>query len=338
MSTSDDASALRARRAQRQTHSAGSQPAAPHSPGRPADLVVTSDMIPVPVAASAAGELTHDELHQLGQCERAVENLTTAVWLAGKALQSIRDRRLHRRDHETFEEYVQERWEISVRAAHQMIKEWPLAEGLNMALGKPPTASHTRALLPIADQYGLDVAVDMYQQLKDRAGREGMRLTAALITGVMKAVLDAAGKDAKEAQFVETARHLVSTGELPLTTGPARKQRVALPATDVRQQPRPLASGPNVQNFAVDGGGETGRIMVPVENLVESSAKDNVSNTDQAHEFYLNMLAQAGALERALTGAEHVGPYSFNAAKTREAVVRVLTRITDHLLTPHPHH
>ncbi|WP_411130104.1 hypothetical protein [Streptomyces sp. x-19] len=337
MSNSDDTAALRDRRAQQQALPASSHPTARHSPGRPADLVVTSDMIPVPVTVSASGELTHDELHQLGECERAVENLATAMWLAGKALQSIRDRRLYRKTHGTFEEYVKERWEISVRAAYQMIEEWPLSGGLNMALGKPVTASHRRAMLPIADRYGLDVAVHMYQQLRERADREGVRLTAALTTKITKAVLKAAGKDAEEAQLIEAARRLMSADELPLTPGPDPKRRVALPTGNAQQQPRSLAPAPNVQNFADDRGRATEPTSVPIESHAESTATGSSSNKDQAQEFFLGILARAGALERDLTDTECVGPYSFNATKTREMVATVLTRITKHLQAPHAH-
>ncbi|MGV4924111.1 hypothetical protein K2224_27110 [Streptomyces sp. BHT-5-2] len=337
MSNSDDAAALRARRAQRQTLATGSQPASHHGSGRPADLVVTSDVIPIPVTVSASGDLTHDEIDQLGACERVVENLGTAFWLAGKALQSIRDRRLYRKTHDTFEEYVQERWEISVRAAYQMIEEWALTEHLNTALGKPPIASHTRALLPIAARYGLDVAADMYQQLGDRADKEGIRLTAAITTKIVKAVLKAAGKDAEEEQFIETARQLMSAGELPLKTSPDSKQRAALPTASVQQQPRALAPASNLQNFADDRGTATGPKVVPIENHIESTVKDNASNSDHAQEFFLGILARAGSLERDLSGAEYAGPYSFKATSAREAVVRVLKRIVERLQAPHSH-
>lgn len=60
--------------------------------GRPADLIITADMIAAPIAVDASGELTPDEMHQLGVCERAVENLATVTWLAGKALQTICNR------------------------------------------------------------------------------------------------------------------------------------------------------------------------------------------------------------------------------------------------------
>jgi hypothetical protein len=120
MANNDRTAALRARRAQEHSAPATRQPAPNQTTTRPADLVITTDMIPSPALVEASGELTHEEIHQLGVCERAVENLATATWLAGKALQTIRDRKLYRQTHTRFDDYVTERWEIGERTAYQM--------------------------------------------------------------------------------------------------------------------------------------------------------------------------------------------------------------------------
>ena len=113
MTPKDRTAALRNRRDQ--TNAPIARAEAPT--GRPADLVITADMIPDPLTVDASGDLTNTEIHDLGVCERAVDHLATARWLAGKALQSIRDRKLYRHTHPTFEEYVQDRWDMSERAA-----------------------------------------------------------------------------------------------------------------------------------------------------------------------------------------------------------------------------
>ncbi|MEV6013200.1 hypothetical protein AB0M29_41360 [Streptomyces sp. NPDC051976] len=249
--------ALRHRRDQsnKVVHSQPSQPAT----GRPADLVITADMIPDPPAVDAAGDLSHTEIHDLGVCEWAVDHLATARWLAGKALQSIRDRKLYRQDHRTFEEYVQDRWEMSERAAYQAIEEWPLAERLQQTLDKPVTPSHTRALLPISHRFGLAPAVDLYQQLAARTRADGLRLTAALTTRIVHTVLERTGTKAEAPQFLEATRQLMSAEELP-TPEPTRQQTSALPRIpprpsdpDVQVGPsldaRRLAAGPDLQNF-----------------------------------------------------------------------------------------
>ncbi|MBT2508626.1 hypothetical protein J7I98_22635 [Streptomyces sp. ISL-98] len=242
MSNHDRAAALRARRDQRNAPD-NLQPAAQHTSERPADLVVTSDMIPAPVQVEATGDLSHNEIHDLAVCENAVENLTTATWLAGKALQAICNRKLYRRTHTTFGAYVEERWEISERAAYQMMEEWPLAERLAQSLGKPATASHTRALLPVATRFGLAAAAGLYQQLRARAANENLRLTATITTQVVKAVLKTAGRQAGETQFKEAAQQLMAAQVLPLAAPNAAPTHRALPA--LAHSPAPA-----LQNFA----------------------------------------------------------------------------------------
>ncbi|MFC9246584.1 hypothetical protein ACFT7S_22115 [Streptomyces sp. NPDC057136] len=242
MSNHDRAAALRARREER-NNSGNRQPATLHTSERPADLVITSDMIPAPVDVEATGDLSHEEIHDLAVCEGAVESLATATWLAGKALQAICKRRLYRRTHATFGTYVEERWEISERAAYQMMEEWPLAGHLAQALGRPATASHTRALLPVATRFGLDAAADLYQQLRDRSADENLRLTAAITGQVAKAILKNAGRQADETQFKEATQQLMATKILPPPTAPR-------PSHTLTTAPQPAAMAADPQNFA----------------------------------------------------------------------------------------
>ena len=245
--SADRTAALRARQEQ-QDLPAGRQPAV-RPTARPADLVITSDMIPAPVEAQATGSLTPDEVDALGTCERAVENLGIATWLAGKALQTIRDGKLYRQTHPRFEDYVTERWEIGERTAYQMIEEWPLAERLNTALGKPATASHTRALVPVATQVGLDQAATLYQELRTRAQDEGVRLTAALVQQIVKAIRRAVGKQAEQAQFQEAARQVLAVPALPLAID-ASGSPAQPPQPPRSPEPQPVGTEPNLRNFA----------------------------------------------------------------------------------------
>ena len=266
MST-DRTAALRARGQEQQNPPAGRQPAV-RPTARPADLVITSDMIPTPVEVQATGQLTGDEADSLGTCERAVENLGTATWLAGKALQTIRDGKLYRQTHRTFEDYITERWEIGERTAYQMIEEWPLAERLNQALGKPATASHTRALLPVVARFGqdgLDAATGLYEELRDRAQTEGVRVTATLTGQVVKAVLKHASKQTEATEFRAAARQLMEADSLPQSIG---KGPASIPANAAcpddaihwsAEQP-----DPGLQNFAGTQEAVTAPVAAPI--------------------------------------------------------------------------
>ena len=251
--SADRTAALRARSQEQQNLPVGRQ-AAVRPTARPADLVITSDMIPTPVEVQATGQLTADEVDSLGTCERAVENLGTATWLAGKALQTIRDGKLYRQTHRTFEDYITEHWEIGERTAYQMIEEWPLAERLNQALGKPATASHIRALLPVVARFGadgLDAATGLYEELRDRAQTEGVRVTAGLTSQVVKAVLKNASKQTEATEFRAAARQLMEADSLPLAIakGPASTPANAARPDD-GTRPRTGQPDPDLRNFA----------------------------------------------------------------------------------------
>ena len=268
----DRTAALRARNQEQQNLPAGRR-----STQRPADLVITSDMIPIPVQTQASGDLSADEADVLGVCERAVENMAAAIWMAGKALQTIRDARLYRRTHHRFEDYVTERWEISERNAYLMIEEWPLAERLHQALGKPATASHIRALLPVGERFGLDAATEIYQQLQARAQAEHVRLTGAMTTQVVKAVLKTTGRQTETVHFQQAAHQLITVEALPLSpprglASPLRPRQIeaAAPPADI-----PTSVGSS-ESATPDPTSEPGPGSVPVAaSLLQNFAGDN---------------------------------------------------------------
>jgi hypothetical protein len=74
--------------------------------------------------------LTSDERQSLAQCEAAVDTLKWAFWLAGKALQIIRDSRLYRAEHASFEDYCWNRWGMKANYAGKLIRTWQVAEAL----------------------------------------------------------------------------------------------------------------------------------------------------------------------------------------------------------------
>lgn len=124
--------------------------------------------------------LMEDERRDLAACELAVDHLRVAFWAAGKALQVIRDGRLYRTTHATFEEYVEERWEMSRRQAYRLIEAWPLAERIGMCpIGHTRlTESQVRVLLPTAKQHGEEAAAEVYRAVAEAKGR----VTAQLLS------------------------------------------------------------------------------------------------------------------------------------------------------------
>jgi hypothetical protein len=121
--------------------------------------------------------LSDREQADLATCEAALDNLRLAFWAAGKALQVIRDARLYRDTHATFEDYVEQRWDMSRSQAYRLVDAWPLAERLS-PMGDKLNERQIRELLPLASRHGQDAAVTVYRTV---AETEGIQVTAALL-------------------------------------------------------------------------------------------------------------------------------------------------------------
>ncbi|MFQ6394630.1 hypothetical protein ACLMAJ_14320 [Nocardia sp. KC 131] len=128
--------------------------------------------MPVPVAGD--GPLSERERSQLTLCESSIDTLRIAFWAAGRALQIVRDGRLYRDDHETFDDYVEQRWDMQRSYAHKLIRAWPLAARLH-PLAPAINEGQVRELLPVAAEHGEDAAITIYTTL---AGGADVKVTA----------------------------------------------------------------------------------------------------------------------------------------------------------------
>lgn len=159
-----------------------------------APLATIAAAVPEPRAAAGDGPLSAGEQSDLSTCEAALDNLRMAFWAAGKALQTVRDGRLYRAAHDTFEEYVDQRWDMSRAQAYRLIEAWPLAERLS-PIGDTITESQIRELLPVAGRHGQDAAAVVYETV---AESDTVRITAAVLHKVV-GILPADNFDRDEA-------------------------------------------------------------------------------------------------------------------------------------------
>lgn len=164
--------------------------AAGHSPAH----VISAAALPDPYSAGDGGPLTGREQGDLATCEAALDNLRVAFAAAGKALQVIRDARLYRDTHATFEAYVAERWDMSRPQAYRLIDAWPLAQRLS-PMGDKLNERQVRELLPLAGRHGQDAAAIVYQAI---AEADGVQVTSAILHGAVS-ILPADRFDAAEA-------------------------------------------------------------------------------------------------------------------------------------------
>ncbi|MFD0386519.1 hypothetical protein ACFQ2B_40700 [Streptomyces stramineus] len=166
----------------------------------------------------------------LVRCEAALENLRVAYWAAGKALQVIRDGRLYRATHPTFEDYCQEQWDITRQYANQLIRSWGIAEKLfEMVSGKSKDLERILSkklgfgqaweLVALTEEHSVDAAALLYLALIQA---KGMGVTAALVKGAAGNLPpEAAGKKkATEEAVVAYLATIEGTKELPPTTDP----------------------------------------------------------------------------------------------------------------------
>jgi len=95
--------------------------------------------------------LTAIEATTFDDLEKAIEKGLSGFVKVGRALETIRDRRLYREEFSSFEDYLQERWKISRSYAYRQIEAARVAEVVS-PIGDtraPATESVTRELAPL---------------------------------------------------------------------------------------------------------------------------------------------------------------------------------------------
>ena len=121
-------------------------------------------------------QLSPSENTRLEHLEHIIENFRKSYYKAGAALAEIRDKRLYRATHASFEAYVAERWELSRPRAYDLIDASRVANNLSAVADVSTTNEfQLRALrdLPAEDQ------IEVYTKAVERA-EEG-RVTRDLL-------------------------------------------------------------------------------------------------------------------------------------------------------------
>lgn len=171
-------------------------PVGPRKPDNAVQLARALGTTPPDRQLADTPALIAQEQDMLLRCEAALENLRFAFWAAGKALQIIRDTRLYRESHDTFEAYCQDQWDITPQYAGKLIRSWRIAErlfdsremksnGLETIVSRKLGFGQAWELVPLAEEHGVDAAAFLYLALiKVR----GAAVTAALVAGAVAAL------------------------------------------------------------------------------------------------------------------------------------------------------
>lgn len=100
-----------------------------------------------------ATALSDEEAEQLVACEQVIENGIKIWYQVGEALMHVRDGRLYRSTHKTFESYCQDRWQMERAHAYRLISGSQVVNDLS-PLGDilPTRETHVRPLAPLSSE------------------------------------------------------------------------------------------------------------------------------------------------------------------------------------------
>lgn len=97
--------------------------------------------------------LSNTENLELQQFERVIERGLQGFYEAGQALKAIRDQKLYRVEHGTFEDYCLSRWQISKPRAYQLMGASEVIAQLSTSVDTlPETEAQTRPLTTLAPE------------------------------------------------------------------------------------------------------------------------------------------------------------------------------------------
>lgn len=165
--------------------------------------------------------LTAEELAELAQCEAAIVGGQRAWIECGRALRSIRDRKLYRESSDTFDAYVFSRWRMVRRRAYQMMDASAVVENVN-------NCSHFEPALT-------EGAIRPLTRLDASAQREAFLLACNM------APKDAAGTPLLTGKIIATAADKVSPSEKPANVVKLRRDKEAtIPTADPERAVRIL--------------------------------------------------------------------------------------------------
>jgi hypothetical protein len=136
--------------------------------------------------------LTPVESARLTDLEQVVDRGLQTFVEVGAALAEIRDSRLYRESHATFEEYCRGRWDLGRSHAYRLIDSAAVVSPIG-DIEPPSNEAQARELVPLRDDP--DALREVWSELRDRHGQQ---LTAAAVRGAVRDWLGAAGTASEE--------------------------------------------------------------------------------------------------------------------------------------------
>jgi DNA modification methylase len=164
------------------------------------------------------GELTAPERERLAELEAVVERGLDTFVEVGRALLEIRDARLYRETHATFEAYLRQRWGMSRQRGYQLIDAARVSTVVDTAgLPAPPSERVARELAPVLRAEGEEAALDVYREALASEDADA-DVTAEDLRRAYHALRRRREKklagERRKAELAERGRELAATGGL----------------------------------------------------------------------------------------------------------------------------
>lgn len=171
--------------------------------------------------------LTTSERHDLEALEDVVQRGLATFIEVGKALAEIRDRRLYRQTHGTFEEYCHDKWLLSRTRAYRLIDAAAVAEAVSPIgdIEPPANEAQARELVPLLREDEQQV-VEAWRELRKEHGDS---LTAERVKRTVNLRLR---REKRERLAVERRREHMEAEPTAVCDGCGRTEYVTLSSRD----------------------------------------------------------------------------------------------------------
>ena len=138
----------------------------------------SKQLTPIPVMPT----LSEEEENSLEDCEVIIERWKKSFVKVGRALMEIRDKRLYRKTHRTFEAYCQGKWGFTRERAYQLIYSVAVVENVNHGLQIPTSERHTRELAKLPD----DQQAEAWEEVVERTDGKPTAAAVAEVVDEMR--------------------------------------------------------------------------------------------------------------------------------------------------------
>lgn len=121
--------------------------------------------------------LSASESAALTEHEAVIERGIKTFYEVGTALADIRDRKLYRADYGTFEEYAEQRWQMSRRRAYELMSAATVVSGIPHTLPKPANAGQATALGSVPEPERAEVWAETVERTEGKPTAAAVRET-----------------------------------------------------------------------------------------------------------------------------------------------------------------